>query len=393
VITAHTITARPPGGQPLTVKSATVTLDEGWSPYVQGDLLCVIPDPDTLALLDPRTDPPPRLWLDLVTAYVIAARVAQITLDYYGRTLAALSTKYTGRKLSAISADYGTAYNTGVVLPPVTRRFDVHVRSRTTDLVTGELRLTVASDEQLMQDYAQLFATPSTPATNTVRDAVALVLAYTVPGAVLPAGPDAPIDPAAAPWGPGVYGWDYLSPLVTAAELRLWCDESRVWHLDVPFTGTGGTLALAAATNLVRATEDMSRDGDWYAAVYVSWQTTTEAGTGKPLTPGAAAGRLRGRTLAVRYPDTPYPAGLTPSPMDTARALLTRAQTRGRVLTLDALSDYTATPGQAVTVTVPGRVVVAGMVSAVSWGFPDDEMTVRTRDLVDAGVLAHLGVD
>ena len=54
----HTVTARvTPLGLTLDVDNASLTLDEGWSPYAQAQLVCKLPDAAGMEALDLRTIP------------------------------------------------------------------------------------------------------------------------------------------------------------------------------------------------------------------------------------------------------------------------------------------------------------------------------------------------
>ncbi|GAA4178940.1 hypothetical protein [Gryllotalpicola koreensis] len=75
------------GTYPLKLKGGTAKLDSSWSPYGQADLTIAMPDAETWAALDPRTDVAPRLQLHhqvdgAQRDYDLALRVRQ--LDYLG---------------------------------------------------------------------------------------------------------------------------------------------------------------------------------------------------------------------------------------------------------------------------------------------------------------------
>lgn len=129
------------GGIELSVKQATVMLDEGWSPYCQATLVCSIPE--EVELIDPRS----------------GVRI-QFTLQ------------------QRFANDSDVPYNSIGARPVNSRTFDLGLRQRTVDHVTGELTLALSSDEALLQDYALVADEPLNMETVDVAAIVDLVLAY-----------------------------------------------------------------------------------------------------------------------------------------------------------------------------------------------------------------------
>jgi hypothetical protein len=146
------VVAGPSGDQPLHVLGGQVTLDDGQAPHVQATLT-VIGDPAVLALLDPRTSPPPRCKLT-------------VTATFPGRTQS--------------------------------RTFDLTLRTRDTSQDDGSTRITLASDEALLGDWAPLADDTGTFAhTASLRDLVNYVMGKVIilrrnlflnPWSVYPAG-------------------------------------------------------------------------------------------------------------------------------------------------------------------------------------------------------------
>jgi hypothetical protein len=62
-----------------------------------------------------------------------------------------------------------------------------------------------------------------------------------------------------------------------------------------------------------------------------------------------------------------------------AAAVLARALTRGRMTELRAVSNFQVTPAQPAQIVLDAFPTQDAFVSAVSWTFPEDEMTVTTR--------------
>lgn len=176
-------------------------------------------------------------------------------------------------------------------------------------------------------------------------------------------------------WQPGVTAWDWLEPLLQATGLRLFCDETRKWWLETSGTTREGVINIAADRNATQARDKISRTSDsWFDAVVIAYTDNTDE-NGKAFTiydvtdPGTL-------TLKLEY-DRPYPGP------GAAAAVLNRAQGRGRVLNLEAVNNYDATPGMAIVATLPDSPIQSGVISSVQWSFPDDRMTLGSRGLTD----------
>ncbi len=182
---------------------------------------------------------------------------------------------------------------------------------------------------------------------------------------------------------PGQADWDFLAPLVEAAGLRLWCDEQRAWRLEHDDYRVDGTVYISSGFNATRQVERRAVAGIAFKSVIVEYKWTDTAGaqhTAYDIAGTEAPVRL------VTRPNTPYPGP------GAAQAILTRVQGRGRVLELDAIAQPTATPTQGLTAVLPGLPTQFGTVSSVIWRYPEDEMSVTSRDLLDieAGAIALL---
>jgi hypothetical protein len=62
---------------------------------------------------------------------------------------------------------------------------------------------------------------------------------------------------------------------------------------------------------------------------------------------------------------------------------LARRVGRGRTLGLTAIADPAATPTQVLTAVLPATPLQVGILSAVTWSYPDDLMTLTARGLGD----------
>lgn len=366
--------------------SATVTLDESWSPYVRATLVCPIPpandipyNPDVLASIDPRPSPPKRVSVRLAGTDTDSRTLADLTVIYAGKTLADLTTQFAGGTLADLTALFGDQFN-GTTTPYLSteRTMDLMLRTRNLDYVAGTMTLELVSDELALQDIYRIETATGTflpPVTTSLQTLVSWGLSFL--GAVLqPGWSDAQVPSSANLWDLGDSLWDFLDASIRANNLRLWCDERRRWYLTPTLTGASGAAVVRALT---RMDDSLSRNDPAYGdAVAMVFEYVDGAGV---------------RQRSYRYdwvPGTAFPKMVVqqfnspdPDPLGTAGGpywLRQRSMTRGRVVALDAVSDYSVTPGQALTLTTTVTTVTGTMLSAVTWSLPQDTMTIRTRD-------------
>lgn len=176
-------------------------------------------------------------------------------------------------------------------------------------------------------------------------------------------------------WEPGTTAWDYLEPLLQAAALRLYCDETRSWILEPSGTTRDGQINVATGLNVTEASDQISRAEEWYDSVVIAYTRALDA-EGNQVTVYDTAGAPGTKTLVLTFA-RPYPGP------GAAQAFLDRAQGRGRVLKLESISDYTATPGMTLSATLPDSPIQTGTISRVVWMLPDDRMTIGSRGLTD----------
>lgn len=185
-------------------------------------------------------------------------------------------------------------------------------------------------------------------------------------------------------WQPGVSAWDWVSPLVSAGGLRLYCDEQRRWYL-VSTVVLAGLISLSPDTGIERAadTRSLNDDSDYYTGVVIAYQAPSDPTTGLTPAPVYDIAGTQGRVLSLSY-DTPSPGA------GAAAAVLNRAQGKGRTLSVTSESNYLTTPGQSLSITLPDTPVQTGAVSSVSWSFPEARMTVGSRGLTTTPANAWL---
>lgn len=129
----------------LSVISGTITLDDGWSPYIQVTLECWTPSETDLDLLDPRN----QLFATLTATKEV------------------------------------TPWNSGS-LTDQTRTFELLLRSRTINHKAGTMSVTLESKEALLQDFALVASDPDRVYGLSVKTAVEFAIAKV--GATLEAG-------------------------------------------------------------------------------------------------------------------------------------------------------------------------------------------------------------
>ena len=189
-------------------------------------------------------------------------------------------------------------------------------------------------------------------------------------------------DPAMFRWLPGETAWDFVHPLVEAGKLRLFCDTQRKWHLVDPANyKVSGLIQVSAGENAIDATDTISRDGEWFDSVVVAYKWVDAGGVSRVQ--WDVAGGPGTKTITVEK------SSAWPGP-GAAAALLQRSQRRGRVLSLGTVNDYRATPGMTLQAQLPGAPLQEGVISALTWDLPTDEMTITSRGLMEINTGAWL---
>jgi hypothetical protein len=308
--------------------------------------------------------------------------IATLTAAFAG-SLSALTAAFGGKPLSAFYSRYSRPWNTFGRRSSTSRQFNLIVTSRSFDHARGELTLTAASGEVLLHSDALVAASPFDPATTSVRGIVVQLLDRV--GATLQAGEaDATITVESTIWTPGVSAWDYIAPLLQASNLKLWCDEIGRWSLTGVHPASAGNIVLTPTATITALSDTMEIDGeDWFDAVVVIYKWTDAFDLNQVAYDVAGASNPR-NVSHIEYNNTPYPGP------GAAAGILNRAKGRGRVLDVRAISDYRAQPGQPATITPPDTDAQTGYLSAVTFEWPANEMSVASRGLVDTPDTAYL---
>lgn len=186
---------------------------------------------------------------------------------------------------------------------------------------------------------------------------------------------------------PGTTYWDFIQPLVRAAGLRLWCDETRVWRLNTPTAAVAGTVAIAAGDNAKQVEDVISLRSTsaagtplYFTGIVIRYEWVDAAGITQIRYDYAGTSQKVHRVTINR----PWPGP------GAAADMLAAAQRRGRQQTVQAIVNLDATPGMAYSSTgIPGLSDQTGSVAAVTfiWSSDSDEhgtMRVTPADLVNA---------
>lgn len=377
MISAHTYTVRVIGSEAVVpVVGGTVTTDASWSPQIQGTVQIPLSDLALFEALDPRQGARVRIRCRQSFS---EPRPLSAWTQAWGGSVAALTAAHGGKPLRAVTSELSRPYNGFGPRDSTSTAFDLGIRARRLNLAAGTVDVEVASDEALLQDYRLIRSTPVTPSAATVQSAVSLALSY-IGAHLAPGGPDAALDPDSVTWEPGVSGWDYIEPLVQAAGLRLWCDETRTWRLDVPLAPTGGTLRVSDQT-VTDIEEQVSRDGqEWFTGIVIRYRWTDSAGDEQTRYDVAGTGPVvRSLEYERRWPGE-----------GAAASILARALARGRIQQVELVSNYAAAPGQVLIITASFAPTQSGTVTSVQFDLTADRMRVRSRELTDTPPTAYV---
>lgn len=368
MIDTHSATATY-GDETLEVVGGSLTLDRTRVPYAQGTLT-VKGGYD----IDPRLDE--RVRLSMSQTFSDGDTLLEIDAFLGGADLDTIDASiWNGMSLDQIDASLAVPYDLQPYRPGTFQASNLSVRSTSYDAVQNETTVSLSSDEGFAQDYKSMLPYSLGFGTNvrtTVQQALRYIGATLAPGVLTFTLEEAPV------WEPGESLWDFLQPLASAAGLLLYSDNNRTWYLVDPAAGQPGTVTLSGDTTIVGAVSSIDREGDeWADGVVVIYTWTTEAGASFTRYDIAGVPHPT-KVVTIDYPRTRYPGP------GAAAAILNRLGRRGRQVPVEAVNDYTAKPGMAVSIAVQklGDVQQGG-VKAVQWGLADAEwrMNLDAYDL------------
>jgi hypothetical protein len=372
-------------GIPLSVEECTITLDESWSPYAQGQLIIATPIAATRELLDPRKGK--RVLVTFRQTFDTGSDFVP-TLAYYtslfgGQRIGSIAKQITPQTLGGLTARADLGLTTDK-RSPVTRTFNLGIRERRVAYRGGRLELRLASDEAILNTVSLVSNDPYTASRNDLRFIVQRTIDKSnTPTNDLTGLANARVPADAHTWLPGVFAWDFLTPLLQQSGLRLWNDEKQRWHLDLAGKITNDVVTLSYLDTITDPFETVSLDKLYFDAVVVTYKWRDAANVDHTEYDLAQQTDKPKSVLNLTY-ETVYPG-----PGAAAR-VLNRAQGRGREYEIEAVSDFNVTPGFQARIDLESAPIQSGVVSAVSWSFPADRMRVTTRDLTDTPLTAWL---
>ncbi|KQR86826.1 hypothetical protein [Microbacterium sp. Leaf179] len=359
----------------LDVKSIDVQMDEEWIPYVQASVVCALGDGEI-----ERVDPQARdVWAKVTAVRTFGRidRISDITRRYRGLTLAAITTQFRGATLNAVSRslyhDYSGSDASRVVDG---RSWRLMLREVTIDRKAATVTMQLASGEARLTDWQHMSATPTRVPGAAMLDKINWVLNLAGFGSGVTYYPET--TPTDAEIGdeavrvPGSSALDFLTGLTRQHDLMLWCDEAGLWHLakDRSLPNVRKLDSAGEGRTVTEETTTRSRDEGWVTAVMVvyTWEGVEHYDLYYPGAPNPE------RALILRYA-RPFPGpGL-------AENIFRMIRSRGRALDLMAVSAYAGiSPGQFVEYASP-RETLRGRLAAIRWKFPDDEMSIRLREV------------
>lgn len=183
------------------------------------------------------------------------------------------------------------------------------------------------------------------------------------------------IEPDALVWQAGQTAWDFLVGLTSSVNLVLCCTELRQWYLRTPEGRSVDTLLSVSAFNASAGEDTIDRENTetWATGILVKYSWTDRDGISRTQFDTAGTD---GRVVVIEL-DTAYPGP------GAAAAILARRDGAGRVQNVTALTDWTATPGMQVQISLPGAPNTLGRVNAVSFDLTTSLMKVSAAGLID----------
>lgn len=323
---SYSAIAYPPYGDPieLDVEDCTITFDVAWNPYLQGDLICkIIEDQETLDALEPRKGCRVHVYM----GYVYDGFVKDVNL-----------------------------------------MADLHIRTRTIDRPSNTIRLSLANDEALAEDYKRLAWGPHAPLTGINEfvkfhaDRASIPVTATVVS-------DFPALYGASELAGMVQdvGQDSMSMILDAAE-RLNCvvhvDGDRVWRIRKKSEYAGATalkLTTGASGTILDASTELTRGETegrgFHNAVTLKYMWKDSGGVDRVVfgnavvSSGAYAATAVGYN--VFYEERKYPIASSALANAAASNVLKSIVGRGHQMSITAHAAYWLRPGHTVTVQLP----------------------------------------
>jgi hypothetical protein len=381
VIDRHSITATiDPLAIELAVIEGSLSLDESRAPYAEMQLVAAFPSDSNLELID-ITAQPLRISGEIRQDFGIIWSLA--TLTALGGGSVSVITDFGGVSPSSITNRLFGSWNPRPRASQV-RPYDLYITERSIDANKRQLTIRASSDESRMISDTLVAGTSYDPASTDIATIVQLVLdrydADLEPG--YSTGTVAEAD--ATIWEPGHKAWDYLDDFLEAASLRVWADETAKWYLTPRQTISPGSLNVTPTNTMITHVDTMTYNPTFFYDAVVIEYRWVDALNVNQVAYDFAGNTVPRAALSLRRNDTVFPGA------GAAQGILDRMEGRGRVIDVDAVSRYTATPGQAVTITPPTGFDQKGFLVSVEWSLPAAQMTIVSRNLTTNPVTSWL---
>jgi len=365
---------------------SSLTLDEAWSPYIQGSI--VLADlPSTLLSSSSNTEFRVRLKTRVGD---VLQHASDLSAMFAGGTAADVSAAWQGLTGADISATPGRNWNADALLDPT--GIDLHLygeSARQND--DGTWTVTVESVEARL--FEQIMTADVTLTAGTVSDLVAQI-GYTAIGewvpipdvykeGAVPAGLDSAAPEAlVVPYLAGDKPWEALDGILKWSNLRMMPGAI----VDADWTASG-EITLRDDLNIIsgQLSEDRSQ---WARRILVLFDRTRTL-AGRPayiydgLAPGEVGTPATEKTLPVQLDiGSPFPAGTTIAP-DFVRPIRMRAVARSRSLQIEAVADYRATPRRPLDIHLDFETDYTARVQSVTFNLDDATMTLSCMDVTE----------
>lgn len=354
----YSAVAHPRYGDPfeLEVEDCNITFDSSWSPYIQGDLTVkLIEDQEMLDSLDPRNG----CRVNIYMGYIYDGFVDDVHLVA-----------------------------------------NVHIRSRTVDRPSNQIKLTLSGDEALAQDYKRL-AWDSTPNLTGINEFVQYHANIAQKPFTATVVSDVP-----ALWGASALagmvqdpGKDSLSMIQDAAErLNLWIyvDGDRTWRIRNKAEYVGATalkLTTGASGTILSSSSVLTRgdvDGSgFHNGVSLKYSWRDGAGNDQVIYGNAAV--LSGPWAITEigwntfFAEREYSITQANANQAAANALKSLVG-RGHQMSMEAHAAYWIRPGMTVTVQLPLGEQERLLVRQVTFRPTDGTMQIALYQPIDVTI-------
>lgn len=181
--------------------------------------------------------------------------------------------------------------------------------------------------------------------------------------------------PEVLSWRAGRSAWDFLAGIIDVAGLRLWCDEQRRWWLVDPKDYKVPGRVSVRVDNATDGNDTMDAGGG-DAPTGVVARFTWRDNDGNSKTKDDYAG-TPGRVMVMEFDDRPYPGP------GTAALVLVGMTNRGRTQEVTVASVMSATPGQEISISLPGTNDQLGQLQSVRWDLTEGLMDLRSAGLTE----------